>query len=206
MRKFTLKTYLGAAAVFAAALIALLPVRAAGPGSNVPPGIVSLATNVPTYRAAIHNFSQSSTGDLFCISGSTTGKVVKVKWIDVSAINSAAVVSSVSVQRRSTLDTGTPTTMTAVPNDPLNDAATAVTQAFATAPTPGTLVGIIAATKMAIPTATTTTFPNRPAMFDFARLSDQPIVLRKSTDAACVDVDSTAGGVWEADVEWTEEP
>lgn len=178
-----------------------------GYGSCSPgaPCSVTGSTAVPSYSAAAHNFGNSSTGDILCVTGSAT-KAVRVKQIRASAIASAAVNSSLSVSVRSSLNTGgTPTTLTAVPNDSQNSTATAVVTAYATAPTAGTLVGRVRAQKLSIPTTSATAFAPNPAVFSFANNWDQPIVLRGATQALCLDVDSTAGGNWELDVEWTEE-
>jgi hypothetical protein len=189
----------------AAAILSCGPALAQAPGSGVPPGVVSGNTNVPSYSAAVHNFGNSSAGDILCVGGSAT-KTVKIKGLRVSAIASAAINSAVSIVRRSTLDSGgTPTSVTPVPNDPLNSAATATVTAYATAPTAGTLVGRIRAQKLAIGTATSTALAPSPALFQFSVYWDQPITLRSATQALCIDVDATAGGNWEVDAEFTEE-
>lgn len=173
-------------------------------GSSTPLPITG-NSNIPTYSAAVHNFSNSSAGDIFCISGSAT-KTIRVKGIRVSATASAAVNSAVSIIRRSTLNTGgTPTSITPVPSDSNNPSATAVTTAYATAPTAGTTVGIVRSQKLPIGTATSTGISPSPALFQFSVYWDQPQVLRGVNEALCVDVDSTAGGNWEIDEEHTEE-
>jgi len=173
--------------------------------SQLKPLPITGNSNIPTYSSTIHNFANSSAGDIFCISGSAT-KIIKIKGIRVSAIASAAVNSSVSVVRRSTLDTGgTPTSVTPVPSDTLNSAATAVVTGYATAPTAGTLVGRIRAQKLPIGTTTSTSISPAPALFQFSPYWDQPQVLRGVNEALCIDVDSTAGGNWEVDIEHTEE-
>jgi hypothetical protein len=200
-----IRTALSLVSAIPALILATSIALAQGSSITAPPA-VSGNTNVPTYGAALHNFSNSSAGDIFCISGSAT-KIVKVKAIHISAVASAAVVSTLSVARRSSLNTGgTPTVVTPVLSDTaVNPAATAVVTGYATAPTAGTLVGRVRAQKLSIPTATSTTFATTPATFDFARYWDQPQVLRGVTQALCVDVDGTAGGVWEIDAEFTEE-
>ncbi len=169
------------------------------------PNMVTGSTNVPSYSAAVHNLSNSSAGDIFCISGSSS-KVIKVKGVRVSAIASAGVNSAVSIIRRSTLNTGgSATPITVVPNDTNNPAATAVVTAYATAPTLGTQVGIVRSQKLPIGTTSSTSIAPTPALFQFSIYWDQPMTLRGVNQALCVDVDSTAGGNWEIDEEHSEE-
>lgn len=175
------------------------------PYGSAYPQVITGNTNINTYSAAIHNFGNSSAGDIFCIAGSAT-KIVKVKGVRVSAIASQAVNSSISIIRRSTLNSGgTPSSVTIVPNDTNNPASTATVTAYATAPTPGTQVGIVRSQKLSIATATTTAFAANPALFQFSVYWDQPLILRGVNQNICVDVDATAGGTWEVDEEHTEE-
>lgn len=158
-----------------------------------------------TYAAAIVNQANSSAGDLMCVSGSAT-KTVWVKKFRVSAVASAAVVADISVVKRSTADTGgTPTSLTLVPLDSAEAAATAAVTTYATAPTAGTLVGAIRAQALPVATSTSPNLAPVPTLFDFATYHDQPVVLHGTAENVCLLVSATAGGQWHLDVEWTEQ-
>jgi len=208
MKDFKFKTamiaIIAGAAIAVAVALTPLPSKATISSIVLPPAVTG-STNVPTYSGTLHNFSNSSAGDLFCISGSAT-KIIKVKVIHVSAIASAAVNSTLSVVRRSTLDTGgTPTAVTPTPSDSNNAAGTAVVTGYGTAPTTGTLIGRIRAQKLAVGTTSSASFSTVPALFNFSSFWDQAQVLRGVNQAICVDIDATSGGIWEIDAEFTEE-
>ncbi len=190
------------------------------PGSSAPPAAGGLPaftpfggtnpfavtgnTNLASYSAAVAAFGNSSAGDIFCVNGSAT-KTIKVKNIQVSAVASAAIADDIQLYKRSTADTGgTPTSVTAVPHDSLNAAATASVTAYATAPTAGTLVGMIRSRVITIPT-TSAGVESMAAIFHFTTSWDQPITLRGATQGLCVAVPATAGGLWALDAEWSEE-
>lgn len=179
--------------------------RAVPCGSATTPTIVSGNTSTPTYSSAVTGQANSSAGDVYCVAASAT-KTVKVKGVRVSAIASAAIVSDVVINKRSTLNTGgTPTAVTVVPHSSENPPGTATVTSYATAPTPGTLVGAVRSQKLPITTTSGTLAPS-PTLFQFSVYWDQPIILAKgSTEALCVTVASTAGGQWDVDHEHTEE-
>lgn len=180
------------------------------PSSAAAPQVVTGATNIATYAAGLVAYGQSSTSDLFCINGSST-KTVYVKKIRVSAIASAAVTQDISVIKRSTADNCsagcTPTTMTNVPLDSTNGAATATVTAYSSSSgwAAGTAVGTIRSQKHAIGTASSTAIGPSPVLFDFFSHYDQPATLRGTAQGVCVAVGSTAGGSWNVDVEWVEQ-
>jgi hypothetical protein len=172
-------------------------------GTNTPFPVTG-SSNVPSYSASVNAFANSSAGDVYCINGSAT-KTIKVKGIRISALASAAIADDIAVIKRSTANSGgTPTTITPVPNDSLNAAATATVKAFATAPTPGTSVGQVRSQVITIPTTAAAVSPVL-ALFQFTPYWDQPIVLHGVAEGICVNVPSTAGGQWSIDSEFTEE-
>ena len=179
------------------------------PNSALAPPAVNGATSIPTYAAALVAYGQSSAGDLYCINGSAS-TIVRVKKFRVSAIASAAVTQDISVVKRSTADACsggcTPTTLTNVPLDSSNAAATASVTAYSssTGLTPGTTVGTVRSQKHAIGTASSTAIGPSPVLFDFYSHYDQAGTLRGVGQGLCVVVGSTAGGSWNVDVEWTE--
>lgn len=162
-------------------------------------------TNVATYSAS-KNFSNSSAGDAYCVYGSTSGKIVKVKGIRITAVASAIAVSNISIVRRSTLNTGGGlTAITAVSSDSNNAASTAQPMYFTSAPTQGTLVGNVRDRYLTISQVATNVVSVSEGLFQFSPYWDQPQVLRSSTEGICVVVPSTAGGTWSIDSEYTEE-
>ena len=172
--------------------------------ANTPPVEISAITTVPHYSAAVDTFGNSSTGDILCVAGGV-GKVVRVKHVTISGVASNATMNSVSLIKRSSLDSGgTPTAVTAVPNDSTNPAAVATVTAYATDPTPGTQVGVVRAQRVPIGSVTTLVGAAY-ALFNTATPSGQPLVLRGASEALCVRVNNTAGGQWDIDTEWTEE-
>jgi hypothetical protein len=184
--------------------IALISAAFAQGSSPSLPQYVTGNTGVNTYNGGVSAAANSSAGDVYCIFGSAT-KIVKVKRISISGIASAAIINSVIVVKRSTADTGgTPTAVTLVPNDSANPAATATATVYATAPTPGTLVGIVRSSYQAIPT-TSNANAHEDKLEDFTSYWDQPIVLRGVNQSLCLTIPATAGGTWNINHEHTEE-
>ena len=96
----------------------------------------------PTYSAAILGLATAMVStDIFVITGSAT-KVIKIESITVSATRSTSSNTDIVLLVRSTDNSGGSfTTVTAVPHDSNNAAATAVVRAYTANPTTGTLVG-----------------------------------------------------------------
>jgi hypothetical protein len=198
MTKSSLKTWLGIAYVV---LGLIMFASAAFSQTNAVTG----NTNVLTYSGAVTGQANAAAGDIYCIGASAT-KLVKIKGIRVSAIATTAIVSDVTINKRSTLDTGgTPTTVTIVPNFSVNPVSTATITTYGTAPTPGTLVGAIRSQKIPIPTTAGAISAN-PLLFQFSVYWDQALTLaRGSTEAACVTVPAITGAQWDIDSEHSEE-
>lgn len=184
------------------------------PTSLILGGSTASSTNpVPTaanlnsrmYAAATASFARSVSGDVLCLTGSAS-KAVKVKSISASTSSSASTIIDLALILRSTLDTGgTPSTLTNVPLDSSNAAATAVVTAYATAPTTGTSTGMIAVQKY---TAVSTMSPQlQPTAIRFAveGVYDQPVTLNGATQAICLNVGAVASGSWNISVAWSEE-
>lgn len=97
-----------------------------------------------------------------------------------------------------------PAALTAVPHNKNNAAATAVVTAYSSNPTLGTTVGVVRSTKLFVPTITgapsvqTWMFGTRPS---------QAIVLIGAADTLAINLNSTtvAGGLFDIDIEWTEQ-
>lgn len=174
------------------------------PVSSNTPMFTIANTNIPTYRAAIASFGNSSAGDVFCINGSAT-KVVKVKNIRVTAVASQGIADDITLIRRSAADTGgTPTSVSLIKNDTLNASPTASVTAYATAPSTSGTAGVVGSQVISI-TTTTGGVAAIAAIFTFAQSGDQPEVLRGTAEGLCINVPATAGGQWSIDEEHTEE-
>jgi hypothetical protein len=108
--------------------------------------------------------------------------------------------------KRSTANTaGTSTTLTAVPLDSLNSAATATVRSYTANPTLGTTVGTIYSEKVLVPTTTTLggelIFSTNLGQFN------QDVVVRGTSEVLAVNLNSVtvAGGSFNISIIWTEE-
>lgn len=149
----------------------------------------------PTYSAA---FSPSASGtavaasttDFWCIAGGSKGVFI-TKITLTGAAAAANLVGRINLVLRSSLDTGgTPTTITAVPHDSTNAAATATVTSFAA--NPGALGTAVATLKGYIDVIQSTASGMPPGPFIALQESwgairgVQPLVLRGATQAACL--------------------
>ena len=173
-------------------------------GTNAPMPFTGI-TNVPTYSGAVVALANTAAGDVYCITGSVT-KTVKVKGIRLTATATSAITGDASIILRSSLDTGGGlASVTAVPMDSNNAAATAVVNSFTSAPTPGTAIGTIRTKKVAASTPANSGSTSE-ELFQFSVYYDQTIVLRGATQAACVNVSAFGTGAsFDIDHEHTEE-
>ena len=162
-------------------------------------------SNIPTYGAGSTNIANTGAGDVYCIGGSTT-KIVRIKGIRVSATASTAAVVSASVVLRSSADSGgTSSALTVVKSDQNNPDATATVTAYSVSPTPGTAIGTIRVRKIAVGTQGNSATISE-SLFQFTPYWDQPIVLRGTSQFACVNVSAAGTGAsWAIDHEHTEQ-
>jgi hypothetical protein len=191
---------LRAALAFALSLFLTLGALA-GDGSVVNPFVVTGDTNFNTYSASAA-FSNSGTGDLFCIYGSAT-KLVEVKGIRVTGVNGGSTTNaSMAIIRRSTLGSGGGlTAITPVPSDTSNPPVTATAMFFTTTPTPGTTVGNVRNRYITLPATAAASVSE--GLFQFTPYWDQPQILRGTSQGLCVNA-ASAGASWAIDAEWTE--
>ncbi len=143
-----------------------------------------------TYTASTSTFivPAASTTDVFTIYGSAS-KTVKILRIDMNntcTTASASLTDKIFLIKRSSAPTGgTSTTLTAVPLDSNNAAATATNvKSFTANPTVGGTVGTIASCALygLIATQNSLAFVN---VFDH-RLTGQPIVLRGTSEGVAI--------------------
>ncbi len=169
------------------------------------PGVPMAVTtnNVLSTYAGSKNFANSSAGDAYCLYGSST-KTVLVKRVRVSAVASAIAVSNIELVLRSTLNTGGGlTSITATPMDAANPTSTASPMYFTSAPTQGTLVGVVRDRYLTISQTATNVVSVSEGLFVFDR--DQMVTLRGPSQGLCVIVPATAGGNWSIVSEWIEQ-
>lgn len=142
-----------------------------------------------TYRAAFE-FTTPATGDALELRNPDATAVVRIRQLVLQA--GAAV--GLTLEKRSTLDTGgTSTDADAVPFDSDDAAAELVPRVYTAAPTQGTLVGPMGELNLGA---------NETLFDDYSVRTDKAIVLRENEALAIVvDASVTLRG-W---VEWTEE-
>jgi hypothetical protein len=191
--------------LIAAWLLCLLTVTAQAQNPNtVIASPVYGNTTVATYSAAA-GMAASATGDVYCITGSTT-RTVHVKGIRISAVASGtAATVALTLNKYSTAPTGGTTVATSIiPSDSANAPATATVTAYTTAPTSGTLVGKIRSQYVAAPIPASAVVSN-PALFQFSVYWDQPVILH-GAETLCVNSApiSAGAGSWSIDHEHVE--
>ena len=159
----------------------------APPGGATPPATYSAAFSPSSAGTAV----AGSTTDFWCIAGSGT-KTVFITLITLTGQSGAAALTGrINLVLRSSLDTGgTPTTITAVPHDSNNAAATATVTSFAA--NPGALGTAVATIKgyVDVVQSSAASMPGGP-FFGFQETwgsirGAQPLTLRGTTQAACI--------------------
>lgn len=156
-------------------------------GAGAPPATYSAAFSPSANGTAV----AATTTDFWCIAGSGSKGVFITKITLTAQAGAANLVGRINLVLRSSLDTGgTPTTITAVPHDSTNAAATATVTSFAANPSPlGTTVATLKGYVDVIQ-STASGMPPGP----FVGLNEswgairgvQPLVLRGAAQAACL--------------------
>lgn len=199
-------------AIIASLLTAVVVSQAQVPGVNSALNTVfTLAydnsTMKPSYSAAgLVTATASTTGDICAISGSAT-KTIKVRRVILGGTLGAVETIPVAFLKRSTAYAGAGVQPTVVPYDSANAAGTAVVETWATSPTAGTLVGMLADVHVTFPNTTTGIGGGGGAKeFIFGQLA-QPVVLRGVAQQLGVSYSGTAinTAVVNCTFEWTEE-
>ncbi len=160
-----------------------------------------------SYSVGTSNLAVAATAtDIFEISGSAS-KVVRIKKITVSGVATANGTYTIRLVKRSTANTvGTSSTLTIVPHDSSDAAATAIVKSYTANPTTGTTVGIIKNKKMTVSTAATSTVDANVILFEFGQYGEKSIVLRGTSEMLTVNLSNTTitGGTLDIDITWTE--
>src|SRR3974390_778864 len=160
-------------------LTAILPNEGLGQGTSTVPLPVTGVTSILSYSAA-QDIANAGAGDIYCIFGSSTTKLVRVKEVRITASASSAVLADVNLYKRSSLPSGgVAVPVTIVPHDSQNPAATATITSYTSSPTPGTAVGVVRHQRIAIGSQGNTANDGL-ALFEFVSFWGQPIVLRNA--------------------------
>lgn len=161
-----------------------------------------------TYGTAIPAFTYAANGtDIFTITGSDT-KTVRIKHISIDGTQTTLGVRTVNLIKRSSQNTGgNSVTLTSVPYDSSNPAATATVRYYTTNPTTlGTEVGIFHSEKLIMPT-NNATVEDSLTFSTVESTNSQDITLRGSTEVLAVNMAGVTsnGNSMNIDVMWTEE-
>ncbi len=164
-----------------------------------------------TFSAGLATFSPAANAtDIFGIMGSNTKKI-RVLRIAISGRATAAANIDVTNIKRSTLNTGgSPATITPIPHDSNDAAATAVVQSYVANPSAlGTVVGtngIVRAVQSNVSQAGSGGAAS-PFEHDFGWVNDKAIVLNNANEGFYFNLNGStpAGCVLNLFVEWTEE-
>ena len=174
-------------------------------GINTIGAVASVDGLKATYSATIFNLAPATLAtDVFTITGSAT-KTVRVTRITTSGTQTTGSNVTVVILKRSTANTaGTFTTLTGVPHNSTNPAATATVLAYTANPTVGTLVGNIRSRKVLMNAATAATDEY---ISEFGTRNSQAIVLNGITQVLAVNLNGVtiAGESLNITIEWTEE-
>lgn len=171
---------------------------------------ISVFTNATsTYGAAVALLPYAANGtDIFTITGSDT-KVIRIKHISIDGTQTASAVRSVLLIKRSSPNSGgTFSTLTAVPYDSANPAATAVVRAYTANPTVlGTAVGTLHAEKLILSTATNPSVSDALVFSTIDVTNSQDITLRGSNEVLAINMNgvTSTGNSMDIDIMWTEE-
>lgn len=157
-----------------------------------------------TYSANAIGFQIVNSGtDFFTLTGSAS-KTVTIKKVVFSAFKIAVGVSDIVALKRSTANTGgTSSTLTNVPHNSTNAAATAVARSYTANPTLGTLVGNLRSYQYFFSTNAVQT---QTLVIDFGE-GDQEIVLNGTSEVFSLNANaiSLAGNDVNCSITWTEE-
>lgn len=172
--------------------------------------------NIPkvreTYGATQKSLVPATTAtDVFTITGSAT-KTVYIHKIQVTGNRTAHAQDLVVLVKRSTANTGgTSATLTAVPYDSNNVAATATVRSYTANPTLGTAIGEVYSARVSFPVQTPSNAQGNggaaePWEWIYNDIG-QPIVLRGTSEVLAVNLNGVtiAGGNLQVSIEWSEE-
>lgn len=172
---------------------------------------VAIKNDKATYIAGFTSVASAANAtDLITIVGSAT-KIIRIKRVVISAIATNDSNDVIQLVKRSTGNTGgTSTSLNIVPLDSQNAAATATVRAYTANPTLGTLVGLLASSRLQIgvlsPSNNSNT-PSNPSELFRSNSRGQDIVLRGTSEIVSINLNAVtiAGGLFSGCIEWVEE-
>lgn len=160
-----------------------------------------------TYSAVVNNLTPPATPtDMVTITGSAT-RTIRILKVEISTLQTTAGINTFFLIKRSTADTsGTSASVTAIPHDSGDAAATATVLSYTANPTLGTTIGTVRASKLLTPASTTT--QSGVYVWDFDDLNGKPVILRGTSQVLAVNFNGAAlpsGLNVNCSIEWTEE-
>jgi hypothetical protein len=189
----------------------MTPVKVDGSGVTQP--VSGTVTAVPvdgakaTYRASKIALSPAASAtDIFTITGSAS-KTIRVTRVRISGTETTAGHAVFQLIKRSTANTaGTSASVTAVPLDSNDAAASATVLSYTANPTLGTTIGSIAVSRIFLPAAATAT-GEESMLLTFGDLAAKALVLRGTSQVLAVNLNgaTVTGGSLHIEIEWTEE-
>lgn len=170
---------------------------------------VNSAINLPTYSAVSNGVQIAGTPtDVFTISGAAN-KMIKIREVTVTGVNSSNLNFLVTLVRRSSLNTGgTSSLLTAVPYHSDSSAASAIVRQYTGNPTVGTEVGYVRTQYLFLPALASANAVDK-CQWNFGDDNTQCLMLRSASELVAVNLlGATIGGttVLNCRIEWTEEP
>lgn len=199
------KTLVAQPIALALVLATLAPMPAV---AQVPSVNYTAPFQAQTYRASISGLvPAASATDFFSISGSASGKQVKINLIRCSGISTAAATSLLNVVKRSALNTaGTSTSPASVRLNSNNVAATAVLKAYTANPSAlGASIGQVDAGYLTTNTLASSAINNTGLMFSF---ENQNLFINEATTVVALNANATSfssGTSLDCTIEWTEQ-
>lgn len=148
--------------------------------------------SLKTYSASFSGtVPAAATTDLLTIQGSAS-KTIKVFAVGFSCTTTSGsgFTSSLTIVKRSSVNTGgTSSTLTNVPLDSANAAATAVVKSYTANPSAlGTSLGAVDARRYSIFTVNNNGIPSVLDAFSYGMLATEPLVLRGTSEFACLNL------------------
>lgn len=170
----------------------------------------SKATYFATYAG--QSLGTAATTACFGLGGSAS-KTIRLLQVIISAtIATAGEEYDLKLQKESVLPTGgtAATTATIIPADSADVAGTAVPYFWTTAPTDGTVTGVVAVQKFSayLATATTVQPPTFPAVFNFGNYPGKSLCIKGITQGAIFTIGAATpahASSWDVTFIWTEE-
>jgi hypothetical protein len=169
---------------------------------------VTLSAGKKTYTAVVVGLSAANLAtDFFSITGAS-GKKVEIIGTTFSATkNNTGLIDLLIVKRSTANSGGTSTTISGVPHDSGDAAASATVRAYTVNPTLGTLVGNIYAEKVLVPSTNNSSGKGAASVNLVSTLDSKPLTLKSASEVISFNFNgvSHAGNSVNASFTWIEE-